>query len=74
VKRTRKEQKKRVSSVYLAVGYEADRQDSLEPPSKKLAISAPSDEELYNYSTSLRCFGCSSVGEVIQSDDPAVSF
>ncbi|EIW65829.1 hypothetical protein TREMEDRAFT_72540 [Tremella mesenterica DSM 1558] len=58
IKRTRKEPKKR---------------NSLEPPLKKLAISAPSDEELYTYSTSLRCFSCSSVGEVIHSDDPNVS-
>ncbi|WVQ93263.1 hypothetical protein IAU59_000329 [Kwoniella sp. CBS 9459] len=58
VKRTRKEQKKR---------------DSTEPPMKKLAISAPKDEELYNYSTSLRCFSCSSVGEAIQSDDEQIT-
>ena len=40
---------------------------------KKLAISAPKDEELYSYSTSLRCFGCSNVGEVVSSEDPNVS-
>lgn len=40
---------------------------------KKLAISAPSDEETYDYSTSVRCFGCSPVGEVVQVDNPAVS-
>jgi len=39
---------------------------------KKLAISAPSDEELYTYSTSLRCFGCSNVGEMVHSEDPKV--
>ena len=39
---------------------------------KKLAISAPKDEELYSYSTSLRCFGCSNVGEVVHSEDPKV--
>ncbi|ORY24757.1 hypothetical protein BCR39DRAFT_545796 [Naematelia encephala] len=58
VKRTRKEGKRR---------------DSTEPPPKKLAISAPSDEELYNYSTSLRCFSCSPIGEVIHSEDPNVN-
>ncbi|KAK8843356.1 hypothetical protein IAR55_007013 [Kwoniella newhampshirensis] len=58
VKRTRTEMKKR---------------DSTEPPLKKLAISAPSDEELYKYSTSLRCFACSNVGETIQSDDAKIS-
>lgn len=47
-------------------------QNSQEPPLKKLAITAPSDEELYTYSTSLRCFGCSSVGEAVHSDDPNV--
>lgn len=41
---------------------------------KKLAISAPSDEETYDYSTSVRCFGCSPVGEAVQVDNPAVSF
>lgn len=40
---------------------------------KKLAISAPSDEELYTYSTSLRCFACSNIGEPVPSDDPKVS-
>ncbi|WVQ63980.1 uncharacterized protein L199_002138 [Kwoniella botswanensis] len=59
VKRTRKEGKKR---------------DSTEPPMKKLAISAPKDEELYNVSTSLRCFSCSPVGEAIHSDDEKVKF
>lgn len=39
---------------------------------KRLAINAPTDEELYSYSTSLRCFGCSRVGEPIHSDDPKV--
>jgi ubiquitin carboxyl-terminal hydrolase 5/13 len=47
--------------------------DSLEPPLKKLAISAPSDEELYSYSTQLVCFACSPVGEAVQSHDPKVS-
>lgn len=40
---------------------------------KKLAISAPSDEETYDYSTSVRCFGCSPLGEAVQVDNPAVS-
>lgn len=40
---------------------------------KKLAITAPTDDELYSYSTSVRCFGCSSVGEAVHSDDPKVS-
>lgn len=48
-------------------------QDNSEPPMKKLAISAPSDEETYDYSTSVRCFGCSPVGEAVQVDNPAVS-
>jgi ubiquitin carboxyl-terminal hydrolase 5/13 len=39
---------------------------------KKLAITAPTDDELYSYSTSVRCFGCSSVGEAVHSDDPKV--
>ncbi|EKD02548.1 ubiquitin carboxyl-terminal hydrolase 14 [Trichosporon asahii var. asahii CBS 8904] len=58
IKRTRKEQKKR---------------DNSEPPMKKLAISAPSDEETYDYSTSVRCFGCSPVGEAVQVDNPAAA-
>lgn len=41
---------------------------------KKLAISAPSDEETYDYSTSVRCFGCSPLGEAVQVDHPAVSY
>jgi ubiquitin carboxyl-terminal hydrolase 5/13 len=40
---------------------------------KKLAISAPSDDELYDFTTSIRCFACSPVGEAVQSDHPAVS-
>ncbi len=40
---------------------------------KKLAISAPSDEELYSYSTSLRCFECSTTGEAIHSEDSNVT-
>lgn len=51
----------------------ADKQDSREPPPKRLAINAPSDEELYSYSTSLRCFSCSSVGEMVHSNEPNVS-
>lgn len=39
---------------------------------KKLAISAPSDEETYDYSTSVRCFACSPVGEAVQTDNAAV--
>ncbi|WVR09107.1 hypothetical protein IAU60_006169 [Kwoniella sp. DSM 27419] len=58
VKRTRKEQKKR---------------DSTEPPMKKLAISAPKDEDLYNYSTSLRCFKCLNAGEQVHSDEPQIT-
>ncbi|WWC73152.1 uncharacterized protein I206_107118 [Kwoniella pini CBS 10737] len=58
IKRTRKERTKR---------------DSTEPPNKKLAISAPKDEELYNISTSLRCLKCSPIGEAINSDDANVS-
>ncbi|WWC91273.1 uncharacterized protein L201_006216 [Kwoniella dendrophila CBS 6074] len=58
IKRTRKEGKKR---------------DSTEPPLKKLAISAPKDEELYNVSTSLRCFSCSPIGEAIHSDNPQIT-
>ncbi|ODN74591.1 hypothetical protein L202_06950 [Cryptococcus amylolentus CBS 6039] len=56
VKRTRKELKKR---------------DSNEPPLKKLAISAPSDEELFSYSTSLYCFACSpsSGGQAIETEN-----
>ncbi|BEJ00479.1 hypothetical protein CcaverHIS631_0503360 [Cutaneotrichosporon cavernicola] len=57
IKRTQKEQKQRSDS---------------EPPMKKLAITAPSDDELYNVTTSLRCFACSPVGEVVQSDHPNV--
>lgn len=41
---------------------------------KKLAISAPKDEELYDFTTSLRCYECSPVGEVVTSDHPNVSF
>lgn len=40
---------------------------------KKLAIDAPSDEDTYDYSTSIRCFACSAVGEHVQVDHPAVS-
>ena len=40
---------------------------------KKLAISAPSDEELYDYDTSLRCFECSSSGQSVNTEDPKVS-
>ncbi|ORX39093.1 hypothetical protein BD324DRAFT_618491 [Kockovaella imperatae] len=58
IKRTRKEPKRR---------------DSEEPPVKKLAIAAPSDEELYEYTTSLRCFGCSAYGEPISTDDKTVA-
>ncbi|GMK55843.1 hypothetical protein CspeluHIS016_0208990 [Cutaneotrichosporon spelunceum] len=57
IKRTRKEQTQRSDS---------------EPPMKKLAITAPSDDELYNFTTSLRCFACSPVGEVVHSDHPNV--
>ncbi|KAK4684371.1 ubiquitin carboxyl-terminal hydrolase 5/13, partial [Tremellales sp. Uapishka_1] len=52
---------------------EAKRRDSSEPPLKKLAITAPSDDELYSYSTSLRCFTCSKSGEAIHSEDPKVT-
>ncbi|WVQ75481.1 hypothetical protein IAR50_005106 [Cryptococcus sp. DSM 104548] len=57
IKRTRKEQRKR---------------DSNEPPMKKLAISAPSDEELYSYVTSLYCFACapSSGGQPVETSNP----
>ncbi|CAK9781692.1 ubiquitinyl hydrolase [Cutaneotrichosporon oleaginosum] len=58
IKRTRKEQKQRPDS---------------EPPLKKLAISAPSDDELYDFTTSLRCFACSPVGEAVHSDHPNVT-
>ncbi|KAK1922543.1 hypothetical protein DB88DRAFT_358983 [Papiliotrema laurentii] len=58
IKRTRKEPTKR---------------DSSEPPLKKLAITAPSDDELYSYSTSLRCFACSTPGEAIHSEDQRVT-
>ena len=48
------------------------KKDSLEPPLKKLAITAPSEEDLYSYSTHLECFACSPVGEAIHSDDAKV--
>jgi ubiquitin carboxyl-terminal hydrolase 5/13 len=53
--------------------YKLTWKDSHEPPMKKLAISAPSEEELYAYSTHLVCFACSPVGEAIQTSIPQVS-
>lgn len=35
------------------------KQDSQEPPMKKLAIHAPNENELYTTETELRCFACS---------------
>ncbi|KAL7421331.1 ubiquitin C-terminal hydrolase Ubp14 [Cryptotrichosporon argae] len=58
VKRTRKEPKKR---------------DASEPPAKRLAISAPAEEELYDYTTSIRCYGCSPVGEIIHTERPEIA-
>lgn len=71
IKRTRKEPTKRVRGPPLSLA-QAHTQDSSEPPLKKLAITAPSDDELYSYSTSLRCFACSTPGEAIHSEDQRV--
>lgn len=68
MKRTRKEQKKRVSGPTLDL---SNHQEG-EPPAKKLAILAPSEEETYDYTTSLRCFKCSPMGEHVESLDANV--
>ncbi|GHJ87626.1 hypothetical protein NliqN6_4028 [Naganishia liquefaciens] len=50
----------------------AKRRDSTteEPPMKKLAIVVPSDEELWEFELSLRCFKCDEVhGAIVTSDD-----
>ncbi|OWT38601.1 ubiquitin carboxyl-terminal hydrolase 5/13 [Cryptococcus neoformans Bt1] len=55
IKRSRKEIRKR---------------DSNEPPMKKLAISAPKDEEIWDYHTSFVCLACSSAGQEITAQEP----
>ncbi|WOO84938.1 Ubiquitin carboxyl-terminal hydrolase 14 [Vanrija pseudolonga] len=75
IKRTRREQKKRVgnSSSYWRYNHGLTHfKDASEPPLKRLAISAPSDDETYEYTTSLRCFECSPLGEVVQSEHPNI--
>ena len=47
--------------------------DDQEPPMKKLAIQVPSDEELYDYAASFKCFRCPE-GESQFKDEPRVSF
>ncbi|ADV23006.1 Ubiquitin carboxyl-terminal hydrolase 14, putative [Cryptococcus gattii WM276] len=54
IKRSRKEIRKR---------------DSSEPPMKKLAISAPKDEEIWDYNTSFVCLACSSAGQEITAQE-----
>ncbi|WVW79276.1 hypothetical protein I302_101243 [Kwoniella bestiolae CBS 10118] len=51
---------------------EVKMRDSTEPPMKKLAISGPKDEEIYDVSYTLLCFSCSPVGRAIHYDDPKV--
>jgi len=46
--------------------------DDQEPPMKKLAIQVPSDEELYDYAASFKCFRCPEE-ESYFKDEPRVS-
>jgi ubiquitin carboxyl-terminal hydrolase 5/13 len=72
IKRTPKDPRRRVRH-----GHQTSKltyKSTSPPPLKRLAINAPSDNELYDYTTSLRCFKCSRMGEAIASEHPNVTF